>query len=138
MGGDSVSKREGTCVDTRPGIETGAANEADRGFEPHLALATTLVDVAGSVVEYAEHRREAIGLAVGAADVRSRRADVVGAEADPTSRLGDHGALLQSIIDALDAVFLHLEQEARGELRVWGAGVEQGRRGVGKPFLGHL
>ena len=56
-----------------------------------------------------------------------RRADVVDAEADAASRLGDARALLERVVDALDRVVLHGQQEARRHPAGASAGVEQGR-----------
>jgi hypothetical protein len=77
-----------------------------------LALSAALVHVAGGVVEHAEHWHDAVGVAVGAADVRVRRADVVDRQADAAGVLGDHGALLERVVDTVDGVFLHGQQEA--------------------------
>ena len=64
-------------------------------------------------------------------------ADVVDMEADAAGVLGDDGALLKRVEDALDAVITHGEEKAAGELRPRRAGVEQRRRGVDEPLLGH-
>ncbi len=46
-------------------------------------------------------------------------------------------ALLQRVVDAVDGVFLHRQQETRAQLRTHRARVEQRRRGVREPSLGH-
>ena len=97
----------------------------------------TLVDIAGRVIEDAEHRNDAVGGAVRATDVGTGGSDVVDGEADAAGVLGNLGALLQRIVDAADAVLLHGEQEAAGHLRLGRAGIEQRRGGVGKPTLRH-
>lgn len=45
--------------------------------------------------------------------------------------------LLERVVDPGDAVLLHGEQEAARHLRLGGAGVEEGGRGVGEEPLGH-
>ena len=103
--------------------------------ERALALAAALVDVARRVVEDAQHRHDAVGGAVGAADVRPDRADVVDRQADPARRLGHARALLQGVVDPLDRVRLHRDEEARRQLRARGPGVEQRRGRVREPAL---
>ena len=56
---------------------------------------------------------------------------------DPSSRLGDVGAGLERVIDAINAVLLHADEEAGGELRAAGASVEEGGGGVCEPALRH-
>jgi hypothetical protein len=46
---------------------------------------------------------------------------------DASRGLGDARALLQRVVDALDGIFLHGDEEARGELGSGGARVEQSR-----------
>ena len=58
-------------------------------------------------------------------------------QADASRVLGDAGASLQSVVDALDAVLLHREEEARRELGSRGTSIEQGRRRVREVFLRH-
>jgi len=43
---------------------------------------------------------------------------------DAAGRLTDHGALLESVVDAVDAVVFHVHEEATGELRLGRPGVE--------------
>ena len=105
--------------------------------EGAFALATALVDVTRGVVEYAQHRYDAVGRAVGAADVGTGRADVVHVEPDTAGGLRDLGAVLQRVVDAVDAVVLHHDEEAGRKLRLRRTGVEEGRRGVGEPALAH-
>ena len=52
-----------------------------------------------------------------------------------TCALADDCALLEAVIDALDAVALAADQEATAQLGAWGASIEQGRRRVGEPAL---
>lgn len=58
-------------------------------------------------------------------------------QADTASRLTDHCAVLQRIINALDRIVLHANQEARTELRVGCTGIEKRRRGMSKVSFGH-
>jgi hypothetical protein len=97
----------------------------------------TLVDVAGGVVEDLEHGHDAVAGAVGAADVGVGGADVVDGEADASGELGDARARLERLVDPVDGVVLHGQEEARGELGARGAGVEEGGRGVREEALGH-
>ena len=64
-------------------------------------------------------------------------ADAVDAETDAAGGLADHGARLERVVDALDAVVLHRDEEARRHLVVRRAGVEERRRGMGEVALGH-
>ena len=102
-----------------------------------LALPTTLVDVPGRIVEDAEHGHDAVGDPIGPLDLRAIRADVRAVDADTPGPLGDLGALLERVIDALDAVILHGHQEAAGHLRAWAAAIKKRRSCVGEILLGH-
>lgn len=108
--------------------------EVDR--ERPLALASALVDVAGRVIEHAEHGDDAVGRAVGAPDVGADGADVVDRQADASGGLGNAGALLERVIDPFDRVGLHRDEEARRQLWPGRAGVEERRRRVREPALG--
>ncbi len=88
-----------------------------------------------SVIEHPQHRDNAVGVAIGAPDVASDGTNVVDGKPDAPSGLGDAGALLQGVIDALDAVILHANEEAGGQLRSRRARVEQCGRGVCEPAL---
>lgn len=66
------------------------------------AFVASLVHVAGRVVVDAQHRDEAIADAVCAANVGTSGADAVHVDANATGRLGDDGALLERVIDALN------------------------------------
>lgn len=59
-------------------------------------------------------------------------------ETDTTSRLGNHCASLERLVNTLDRVLLDFDQEARRQLRARGAGVEERRRSVGKVLLRHV
>jgi hypothetical protein len=100
-------------------------------------LVAALVDVARRVVEDAQHGHDAVRRAVGAADVRARRADAVDVEPDAAGRLADHGARLERVVDALDAVGAHVDEEARRQLRLRRAGVEERRRRVREELARH-
>lgn len=45
-------------------------------------------------------------------NVAARGTDAAHSKADAPSRFGDEGTLLQGVVDALDAVVLHAQQEA--------------------------
>ena len=103
----------------------------------HLALASALVDVPRRVVVNPQHGHDAVRRAVGAADVGVRRPDVVDAQADAARVLRDARTSFQSIINALNTIFLHREQEAGRELGPRRARVEERRRRVREVLLGH-
>mmetsp|Transcript_29694 Transcript_29694/g.97086 ORF Transcript_29694/g.97086 Transcript_29694/m.97086 type:complete len:755 (-) Transcript_29694:490-2754(-) len=105
--------------------------------EGALALAAALVHVARRVVVDAEHGHDAVRRAVRPADVRIRRADVVHRQADAARVLGDGRAALERVVDALDGVLLHGQQEARRQLGARRAGVEERRRRVREHLLRH-
>ena len=60
------------------------------------------------------------------------------AKANAAYRLADHRALLESIIDALNAVVLHADQEARAELRMRCSCIEESWGGVDEVSLRHI
>mmetsp|Transcript_74060 Transcript_74060/g.195202 ORF Transcript_74060/g.195202 Transcript_74060/m.195202 type:complete len:246 (+) Transcript_74060:1-738(+) len=105
--------------------------------EGALALAAALVLKASRHVEVPQHGHEAVAVAVGAADVAALRADVGDRQADSACGLGDQGALLQGVVNALDAIVLHGEQEARRHLGHRRARVEQRRRRVRELLARH-
>ena len=74
-----------------------------------------MVDVARGVVEDAKHRNEAVGGAVGAGDVRPGGPDAVDVKADAAGRLRDESRLLEGVVDALDRVVGHRQEEAAAE-----------------------
>lgn len=80
-------------------------------------LVTALVNIASSVVEHSQHRHQAVAVAIGAGNVCSACPDIVDVKPNPPSRLGDESALLEGVVDSLDAVTGHGEEEAGGELR---------------------
>ena len=71
-------------------------------------------------LKHAQHGDDAVGRAVGAADVGSCGADVVNGQADATRILRDFGALLEGVIDAADAVLLLVSKK---QLDICGLGV---------------
>ena len=105
--------------------------------ESTRTLVTTLVNVASGIVEDAEHRNDTVGRAVGTSDIGASGANTVNVETDTASHLGDHSAGLEGVVDALDAVFLHVDQEARRELGLRSAGVEESGRSVGEGLERH-
>ena len=52
-------------------------------------LVATLIDIASSIVEDAQHWEQPVRVAIRARDVRARRADVVHCETDATRILRD-------------------------------------------------
>ena len=94
-------------------------------------------DSPGSVVEDTEHWKDAVGGAVCAPDVGSSRADVVDGEANASSALGNDCTLLEGVVNALNAVVLHADQEAARQLGVGSARVEQRWGGVREHAFGH-
>lgn len=81
-------------------------------------LVATLVNISGSRVIGAEHRDDTIRVSISTCDVRSSGANVVNVDANSTGSLGDHGTVLEGVVDALDRVVFHTNEEARGELRI--------------------
>ena len=70
-------------------------------------------------------------------NVAPRGANAACSNANPTGRLGDVGTGLESVVDPINTVILHADEETRGKLRSTGPCVEQGGRGVGKPTSRH-
>ncbi|KAG9533704.1 hypothetical protein KCU93_g71, partial [Aureobasidium melanogenum] len=68
-------------------------------------LVAALVDISGSVVENTEHGYETVGCAVGTSNVR---------------------ASLEGVVDAINRIVLHVDQEARSKLGLRGSGTEEG------------
>ena len=64
-------------------------------------------------------------------------ANIVTVNANATGVLGDDGALLEGVEDALDGVVTHRDQKTARKLRIARARVEQRGRGVNEPLLGH-
>jgi hypothetical protein len=56
---------------------------------------------------------------------------------DTSSGLADHGTVLEGIIDTLDGIILHADQEAGAQLRVRGASIEKGGGCMCEIALGH-
>mmetsp|Transcript_39897 Transcript_39897/g.95443 ORF Transcript_39897/g.95443 Transcript_39897/m.95443 type:complete len:261 (+) Transcript_39897:3-785(+) len=93
--------------------------------EGALTLAATLVDVARRLVEVPKQRHKAVAVAVRTTNVGPLCADVGQGHPDPASALRDECTLLQGVVDSLDAVVLHREQETRGHLRLRRACIEE-------------
>ena len=107
-----------------------ASSDFDRQARCHSregtrSFVTTLVDVSSSSVVRPKHGYDTVRVSVGSGDIRALGSDVVNVETDSTGSLGDHGAGLEGVVDSLDRVVLHGDQEARGELRVGSTGVEE-------------
>jgi hypothetical protein len=89
------------------------------------SLVTTLVDITSSSIISPQHGHDTVRVPIGSGDVRPLGSNVVDVESDPTGRLGDHGARLEGVVDPVDRVVLHGDQEAGRELRVRGTSVEE-------------
>jgi hypothetical protein len=59
-------------------------------------------------------------------------------ETNTASVLGDHGADLEGVVDALNAVILHVDEEAGRQLSVRCSCTEEGGGGVCEVFVGHV
>ena len=101
-----------------------------------LALAA-LVDCGDRGVERPQPRHDAIGMPVGGADQRAARAHPGPAHPDAAAELGQLGDVAVAGVDRLQRVGRRVQQEARGQLLVGGAGVEQGGRGGQVVELAH-
>ena len=100
-----------------------------------LALAATLVHITGGVIEHTQHGNQAIGCAVGASNIRSLGAHIVQAQANATSALADFCTLFECVINAINAIVLHLQKEAARHLWLRCSRIEQGGCGMGvQPF----
>jgi len=56
--------------------------------------------------------------------------NAVDAETNSSSGLANHGTVLQSLINTLDRVIFHSDEEAWAQLGVWCTGIEEGGRSV--------
>jgi hypothetical protein len=70
----------------------------------------------GRVIEDSQHRHDSIGSPVSSTNVRVRSAYVVNGQSDSAGVFGDDGTLLQSVVDAVNAVVFHSQKKARGQL----------------------
>ena len=98
-------------------------------------LTTALIHVAGRVVEHAQHRNDPVRGSVGPLNVCTCCPDVVNAQTNPPGRLRNLGRLFQGIINTINGVVLHGEQETARHLGFGRTGVEQRRGCVGKPLF---
>ena len=64
-------------------------------------------------------------------------ADAMDIYSDTSRGLTDHGTILEGIINTLDGIIFHADQEAGAQLRTRSACIEKGRRGMGEITLGH-
>ena len=67
--------------------------------------------------------------------VASRGSDVVYSQPNPPGRLGDAGTCLEGVVDAINAVFLHADEETRGELGATCSSIKESGRGMCEPSL---
>src|SRR5688572_33291173 len=79
-----------------------------------LAFAATLIDITRCHVEVSQHRDNTIGSPTCAFDVGTFRTNIVNAKADTSSRLRNLCTLFQCIVNTINAIILHREEEARG------------------------
>ena len=105
--------------------------------EGSLSLAASLVDIAGRVIVDFEHGHESVRVAVRTCDIRVLSSDAVHSEANATRVLANQGRLLQCVVDALDGILSHGQQEAGAHLGLSSARVEQRGRRVREPLLTH-
>lgn len=61
--------------------------------------------------------------------------DTTHGNTDSPSRLRNQGTLLQSVINPLNAVIFHTQEETAGQLWAVGPSIEESRRGMSKPLL---
>src|SRR5690606_24299912 len=104
------------------------------GFQvgTHSAFAlATLVNGNGGIVHHFQERHNALGLAVGALDVRTQGTHRGPVVAQATGKFGQHGVVVDRVVDARQVV-RNGGQVAAGQLWTQGTGVEQrrGRRHV--------
>ena len=76
------------------------------------SLVAALVHVACSVVEDPEHRDKTIRGTVSACNIGTCSTDAVHVQTDTPSILRDHGTGLECVVDTIDAVIFHVDQEA--------------------------
>mmetsp|Transcript_92793 Transcript_92793/g.267929 ORF Transcript_92793/g.267929 Transcript_92793/m.267929 type:complete len:324 (+) Transcript_92793:1478-2449(+) len=120
-----IQKRKNICV---PGFQVNSNGT--------LTLAASLIDVTGGVVENAQHGNDAVRGSVGAADIGGRSTNIVNRHSDTSGVLGDDCTVLERLVDTVDGVFLHGQEEARTHLRVFTSSVEQGGSGVREVLAG--
>ena len=87
-------------------------------------LVATLVNVTRSVVVHTKHRNDTVTHAIRTSNVRTRGTNAVDVETNTTSRLANHRACLERVVNALNRIFLHAHKEARRHLWVRCTGVE--------------
>jgi hypothetical protein len=102
------------------------------------SLVATLVHISSRVVEHTEHGNKTVRGTVCTTNVRTSCTNAVTRNANSTSRLRDQRTALQRVVDALYAVLLHVKEKTGRHLRVWSACIEEGWRGMGKVFVGHV
>mmetsp|Transcript_91538 Transcript_91538/g.165287 ORF Transcript_91538/g.165287 Transcript_91538/m.165287 type:complete len:286 (-) Transcript_91538:495-1352(-) len=102
-----------------------------------LALASTLIHVPRRLVEVPEHRDQPVAVTVGPSDVGALGTHVRDSNSDATCTLRDQCAFFQGVVDAVDAILLHGQQEAGRHLRLRCAGIEQRGGGMCEHASGH-
>ena len=86
---------------------------------------SSLIHIFRRIIKHFQHRHNPSRLAVRAVDVRVLGANVVNRQTNTTRPLGNLGTITQRLVDALDRVRVHRQQETAGKLRVLGSGVKQ-------------
>jgi len=77
-----------------------------------------------SVVVDEEHGNKSIGKPIGSSDVGSSGTDTMDVETDPASTFWNKGTLLHCIVNTVNGILLHGEQEAGGQLGTVGGRIE--------------
>lgn len=70
-------------------------------------------------------------------NVAARCSDAVDSKTNATGRLGNVGTCLERVVDALDAVLLHADQETGRHLGAGRTGVEEGGGCMCEPAIRH-
>ena len=97
-----------------------------------------LIYISSRVVVHSEHWQQSVRVAICSGNVGTSGTNTVNVEPDSAGHFRNHGTGFQRVVDAVDRVRLHRQQEARGALGARGAGVEQGRRRVRVVLLAHV
>jgi len=112
------------------------------GLEIHgegsLALAATLVDETGCVIEHLQHGHESVCVTIRAAYVAINSAHVRDCQANASRGLGNLSYLLQCFKDSVYRIFFHGKKEAGAHLGSTGASVEQGGCGMREKQSTHV
>lgn len=105
--------------------------------EGALSLATALVNVAGCIIVDLEHGDETITVAVGSTNIAVTGTDAVDSETNAASKFADYRTLLQGVVDSVDGVLSHGEEEAGAHLWHRRTRIKQSGSGMREPLLAH-